>query len=158
MARRGMAVLAAVSLTTSGVLVATLIPDPPVADAAACASGTNYSSSGSPTVTVTFTAASGCTYTLPAGVTSVSYIVVGGGGGGGGGVTTGDKGGQGGRGGEVTNGTLTVASGATVTVTVGAGGSGGAATRNGVTGGTSTLAVSGGWLFVSSYSQIADGV
>ena len=71
--------------------------------------------------------------------------MVGGGGGGGGGITTSQKnGGQGGRGGQVVSGTLTTTGGETLTFTVGAGGNGGAASRNGVTGGTSSLSVSGG--------------
>lgn len=64
----------------------------------------------------------GHTYVVPAGVTSVEYLVVAGGGGGGGGWF----GGGGGAGGMQT-GTLSVTPGASLTVTVGAGGVGGAA-------------------------------
>ena len=69
------------------------------------------------------------TWTVPAGVTSVNYLVVGGGGGGGGGVTTG--GGGGGGGGSVKTGTLTIPAGTTsLSYTVGAGGAKGIVTPN----------------------------
>ncbi len=88
---------------------------------------------------VSFT--SSTTWTVPTGVTSVSYLVVGGGGGGGGahqGAGSGGSGGGGGSGGYRT-GTLSVTPGASVTVTVGAGGSAGAANTTGGTGGDSVF-------------------
>ena len=83
---------------------------------------------------VTFTSGSG-TWTVPAGVTSVNYLVVGGGGGGGG-----QTGGGGGAGGFL-NGTITVTAGSGYTVTVGAGGPGGtnAAPYKGSMGGSSVF-------------------
>jgi len=68
--------------------------------------------------TVSFTAVGTTTWQAPAGVTSVSYLVVGGGGGGGG------KRGGGGGGGGLLTGTLSVTPGNSYTVTVGAGGVG----------------------------------
>ncbi|MFM7879126.1 MAG: hypothetical protein ACKO80_02340, partial [Acidimicrobiaceae bacterium] len=58
--------------------------------AAACASGSDYSTSSSgtnpTTYIVTFSnTSSSCTYTLPSDTTSIDYLLVGGGGGGGGG-------------------------------------------------------------------------
>jgi hypothetical protein len=84
-------------------------------------------------------------WTAPAGVTSVTYLVVGGGGGGGSASATG-TGGGGGAGGFLT-GTATVTSGTTYTITVGAGG---AASSNGGnssisgTGLTTITAIGGG--------------
>jgi hypothetical protein len=74
-----------------------------------------------------FTATGTTTWTAPAGVTSVEYLVVGGGGGGGNGYDSGGGGGAGG--GMVLTGTTTVVPGNTYTVTVGGGGIGGADTR-----------------------------
>jgi hypothetical protein len=83
------------------------------------------------------------TWTVPAGVTSVSVLAVGGGGGGGGGVTasTVGSGGGGGGGGVVYAQNYPVTPGAPITVTVGAGGvSGGAANgSNGGAGGNSVF-------------------
>lgn len=74
-----------------------------------------------------FTAAGTTTWTAPAGVTSVEYLVVGGGGGGANGYD--NAGGGGGGAGMVLTGTLSVTPGQSYTVTVGAGGAGGADTR-----------------------------
>ena len=96
----------------------------------------------SPTPSVTlnvvadsFTTIGTTTWTAPAGVTSIEYLVVGGGGGGGNGYDSG--GGGGGAGGMVLTGTMSVVPGNSYTVTVGSGGIGGADTRannNGTTG------------------------
>lgn len=79
-----------------------------------------------PTVTA-FTTAETTTWTAPAGVSRVQYLVVAGGAGGGNGYDSG--GGGGGGGGMVLTGNATVVPGETYTVTVGAGGTGGADTR-----------------------------
>ena len=83
------------------------------------------------------------TWTAPAGVTSVSYLVVAGGGGGGGGYPTITTGGGGGAGGMLT-GTLSVTPSTSYTVTVGSGGAagagGGASGSNGGAGGNSVFA------------------
>ena len=87
-----------------------------------------------------FTSVGTTSWTAPAGITSVEYLVVGGGGGGGNGYDTG--GGGGGAGGMVLTGTISVTPGNSYTVTVGSGGSGGAAERannNGTAGGNSVF-------------------
>lgn len=76
---------------------------------------------------VSFTSTGTTTWTAPAGVTSVEYLVVGGGGGAGNGYD--NAGGGGGGGGMVLTGTLSVTPGQSYTVTVGTGGTGGADTR-----------------------------
>jgi hypothetical protein len=81
-----------------------------------------------------FTSGSG-TWTAPAGVTSVEYLVVGGGGGGGAGSGTGA--GSGGGGGSVKTGTLVVTPGSAYSYTVGGGGLGGTAPPGGETDGIS---------------------
>ena len=70
------------------------------------------------------------TWTAPAGVTSVTYLVVAGGGGGGDGVPTRTTGAGGGAGGMLT-GTLSVTPSTSYTVTVGSGGSAGTSPTNG---------------------------
>ena len=92
--------------------------------------GNSVSSSPSEAVTpnvqltrMVFTSGTG-SWTAPAGVTSVEYLLVGGGGGGGGGTATGAGGGGGG--GSVKTGTLEVMEGTTYNYTIGAGGAGGA--------------------------------
>jgi len=84
------------------------------------------SSTPSPTIE-SFTSVGTTSWTAPAGVTSVEYLVVGGGGGGGNGYDSGGGGGAGG--GMVLTGTLSVSPGNSYTVTVGGGGTGGADTR-----------------------------
>ena len=86
-------------------------------------------------VVESFTSTGTTSWTAPAGVQNVEYLVVGGGGGGGNGYDSG--GGGGGAGGMVLTGTLSVVAGNSYTVTVGSGGIGGADTRvnnNGTTG------------------------
>jgi hypothetical protein len=78
--------------------------------------------------TTSFTTTGSTTWTAPAGVTSVQYLVVGGGGGGGGAYDVG--GGGGGGGGLVLTGTKSVTPGSTYTIVVGAGGAGGVGTGN----------------------------
>lgn len=72
--------------------------------------------------TTVFSTVGTTSWTVPANVANVTYLVVGGGGGGGGGYDYGSGGGGGG--GMVLTGTLDVNTGDTLTVTVGAGGSG----------------------------------
>lgn len=80
----------------------------------------------------TFTSTGTTSWTAPAGVQSVEYLVVGGGGGGG---TSYDSGaGGGGGGGMVLTGSLNVTPGESYTVTVGAGGAGGPDTRTNTSG------------------------
>jgi hypothetical protein len=84
---------------------------------------------------------SSTSWTVPSGVTSVEYLVVGGGGGGGGahqGVGSGGSGGGGGSGGYRT-GTLSVTPSDSLTVTIGSGGTAGAANTAGGTGGDSVF-------------------
>ncbi len=88
-----------------------------------------------------FTSVGTTSWTAPAGVTSVEYLVVAGGAGGGNGYDSG--GGGGGAGGMVLTGILSVTPGNSYTVTVGYGGTGGADTRsnnNGTGGGDSVFA------------------
>jgi hypothetical protein len=119
--------------------LSTLVIAAPTASAVDCTP--SISKSGS-TYYVTFTSGSGCYWTVPQGVTSVSYLVVGGGGGGGGARTTTYPNlgaGGGGGGGKVMTGTLTVSPNANMGITVGAGGSAGAVGSNGGNGGASQL-------------------
>ncbi len=89
---------------------------------------------------VKVTSAAGCTWSIPAGVTSIDYLAVGGGGGGGGGgATTGLGGGGGGAGGVVLTGSVTVAPANTLTITVGTGGAGGAVNTTGTNGSASSI-------------------
>jgi len=75
----------------------------------------------SPPITVqSFTTIGSTTWTAPAGVTSLEYIIVGGGGGGGGGYDTGAGGGGGG--GMVLSGTIVITPGTSYNVLVGEGG------------------------------------
>lgn len=88
-----------------------------------------------------FTSVGTTSWTAPAGVTSVEYLVVAGGAGGGNGYDSG--GGGGGAGGMVLTGILSVTPGNSYTITVGYGGTGGADTRtnnNGTAGGDSVFA------------------
>jgi len=82
------------------------------------------------------------TFSVPAGVTSLTVYIFGAGGGGGGG-TTGSSwaNGGGGGGGACSVNTITVGSNTSYTVTVGAAGAAGTPTANGGTGGTSALSV-----------------
>lgn len=93
-----------------------------------------------PTVTA-FTTVETTSWTAPAGVSRVQYLVVGGGGGGGNGYDSGGGGGAGG--GMVLTDYLDVIPGTTYTVTVGAGGTGGdniRSNRNGTAGNDSVFA------------------
>lgn len=101
-------------------------------------SSSNYSSGGIGYRVLTFTSTTVCDWTVPAGVTSIDYLLVGGGGGGGYAASSG-----GGGGGllEATASSVTPTS--TLTVTVGSGGAGGISTATtGATGGSSSLTVS----------------
>jgi hypothetical protein len=81
---------------------------------------------------VEFKSVGSTTWTVPTGVTSIEYLVVGGGGGGGNGYDNG--GGGGGGGGMVLTGTLSVTPGSILNITVGDGGLGGANLRNDLNG------------------------
>ena len=88
------------------------------------------------TVTAEGTTGTG-TWTVPANVTQLQYLVVAGGGGGGGGQASEHGGGGGGAGG-VLSGTLTIST-STLSISVGAGGNGGAANSRGTSGANSSL-------------------
>lgn len=88
---------------------------------------------------VQFRATGTTTWVAPAGVSSISYFIVGGGGGGGGSYDNGAGGG--GAGGVVLSGTRAVTAGQSYTVVVGAGGAGGIGVGNG---GGDGLATAGG--------------
>lgn len=80
------------------------------------------------------TTGSGCTWVVPTGITSLTYLIVGGGGGGGGArasVNGNLGGGGGGAGGRVLTSSVSVVAGNAITVTVGTGGGGGAASVDG---------------------------
>jgi hypothetical protein len=120
----------------------------------------------SPTDTITiqsFTTVGTTSWTAPAGVTSVEYLIVGGGGGGGNAYD--NSAGGGGGAGMVLTGTTSVTPGQSYTITVGAGGAGGAGTYpgsyNGVSGGTSVfdtiIAIGGGGGWGTRQSQSTIG-
>ena len=101
---------------------------------------TNYNASKYRYNVVEFKTVGTTTWKVPAGVTSVDYLVVGGGGGGANGYD--NAGGGGGGAGMVLSGSLSVVSGNTLNITVGDGGVGGANTRlnnAGSTGNNSTF-------------------
>ena len=80
------------------------------------------------------TTGTGCAWAVPAGVTSLTYLIVGGGGGGGGAraVAYGSLGGGGGgAGARVVASSLSVVAGNSISITVGTGGAGGAASNDG---------------------------
>lgn len=79
-----------------------------------------------PTI-VSFSTVGSTSWTAPAGITSINYLVVGGGGGSGGGYDTG--GGGGGGGGMVITGTLSVTPGTSYPIVVGGGGTAGISNR-----------------------------
>ena len=85
---------------------------------------TSYTSGGVDYTVHSFLTTGANTFTVPTGVTSVDYLIVGGGGGGGG-AWIDQTGGSGGGGGQVLTGTATVTPEQDYTVTVGAGGAGG---------------------------------
>lgn len=120
--------------------ISALVIGAPVAHAADCTP--TVTNSGS-TYYVTFYTTSYCYWTIPQGVTSLTYIAVGGGGGGGGARAASSYpnlgGGGGGGGGKVITGSLSVSPGAFMGVTVGTGGSAGAASSDGGNGGTTQL-------------------
>lgn len=98
----------------------------------------NVTSEGTPQGQQVFT--SNGTFTVPAGVTQVSAVVVGGGGGGAGSDGDRDEGNTGGGGGGLAYGTFTVTPGESLTVTVGTAGAAAPAGGNGGAGGTTTIA------------------
>lgn len=116
----------------------------PSAKAADCT--VTYGTVSGTTRSAKFTSGTACTWTVPAGVTSIQYLVVGGGGGGGGAASTTVSGslggGGGGAGGIVNSSTLSVSPFGVVTLTIGTGGSAGAAGSGGGNGGASSLSYS----------------
>ena len=113
----------------------------PTAQAAACAP-TLGTVSGTTRYAI-FNSGTACTWTVPAGVTNISYLAVGGGGGGGGARPTGSNpnlgAGGGGAGGIVLASSFSISAGTTITLTVGTGGSGGAAGSAGGNGSATTI-------------------
>jgi hypothetical protein len=109
----------------------TVVATNAVGDSAASSASNSVSFTGTLT-RQSFTTVGTTSWTAPAGVRSVDYLVVGGGGGGGNGFDTG--GGGGGGGGMVLTSTLSVTPTTSYTVTVGAGGTGGAAIRTNING------------------------
>ena len=114
---------------------------PTTAEAAACA--VTYGTVSGTTRYAIFDAGTGCTWTVPSGITSISYLAVGGGGGGGGAravaISPNLGGGGGGAGGVVQSSSFSTSGGATITLTVGTGGAGGAASSNGSSGTATTF-------------------
>jgi hypothetical protein len=102
---------------------------------------TNSSSSAVSVGQSAYTTAGTFTFTVPAGVTSISAVVIGGGGGGAGAdnAQIRNETNGGGGGGGLAYGTISVTPGETLNITVGTGGNGGAADGNGGAGGTSTI-------------------
>lgn len=105
---------------------------------------------------------SSSTWTAPAGVTAVDYIIAAGGGGGGAACnpTTNANytfGTGGGSGGEVVRGTLSVIPGTTYPITVGAGGSGGTTTSTAITSSAAAGGYSGLALNLSTENAILNG-
>lgn len=139
---KGLRVSAAIALSLS---LFTFVPTSmPLASAAACSP--TYGTVSGTTRYAIFNSGTACTWSVPSGITSLSYLAVGGGGGGGGARAAASSpnlgGGGGGAGGVVIASTLSVAGGATVTLTIGMGGAGGAASTNGTNGGATTIAYS----------------
>ena len=98
----------------------------------------NITSQGTPQGQQVFTSSG--TFTVPAGVTQVSAVVVGGGGGGAGSDGDRNEGNTGGGGGGLAYGTFAVTAGESLTVTVGAAGAAGGEGDDGGAGGTTTIA------------------
>ena len=98
-------------------------------------------------------------WTVPDGVTSISFIIVGGGGGGGG-YQSGTGRGGGGGGAVAARNNVAVTPGGTVSYTIGAGGTGGANTTNGGNGGASSCrsAIAGGGQAATGATGGAGGV
>lgn len=133
-------------MTAKGLLTVLLISlltslEIPVAHAAPCS--VEYGTVSGNLRYAKFVSGNSCTWTVPTGVSSISYLVVGGGGGGGGAASTSVSnnlgGGGGGAGGIVSSSTLSVSPAGTITLTVGTGGSAGSAGSSGGNGGGSTL-------------------
>jgi hypothetical protein len=153
------------AFTLSGFLTLGLITAVPTPSRANTCTSPQTSTSGNFTI-VRFTNVQTCTWTVPAGVTSVDFLVVGGGGGGGSRHSGG--GGAGGLrtsvgtsgGGASAESSLTVQPGSVLSVTVGAGGAGktGNSGGNGSKGGNSTLgtitAEGGGTQAIGNYSKM----
>jgi hypothetical protein len=132
------------ALTSVSLCLSSLILFPglaPTANAAAC-TPTVGTVSGTTRYAI-FNSGVACTWTVPAGVTNISYLAVGGGGGGGGARPTGSNpnlgAGGGGAGGVVLASSFSTSAGTTITITVGSGGSAGAAGSAGGNGGATTI-------------------
>jgi hypothetical protein len=128
----------------SAAFLAPIFTGIPSAEAAACAV-TSGTVSGTTRYAI-FNSGSACTWSVPTGVTSISYLTVGGGGGGGGARQAASSpnlgGGGGGAGGIVLSSTFSTTGGTSITITVGTGGAGGAAGAAGANGGASSFTYS----------------
>ena len=93
-----------------------------------------------------FNSGTACTWTVPAGVTNISYLAVGGGGGGGGARSNSSSpnlgAGGGGAGGIVSASSFSTSAGTTITLSIGTGGSGGSAGTAGGNGGATSFTYS----------------
>lgn len=116
----------------------------PTAHAAACTPSVG-TISGTTRYAI-FNSGTACTWTVPAGVTNITYLAVGGGGGGGGARQNGANpnlgAGGGGAGGIVTTSSFSTTAGSTITLTVGIGGGGGAVGTAGGNGGNTSFTYS----------------
>jgi hypothetical protein len=113
-----------------------------IPDATANNCSVTYGTVTGTTRSAQITTGTGCIWAVPAGVTSLSYLLVGGGGGGGGArsIANGSLGGGGGgAGGRVFASTLSVVAGAQITISVGTGGAGGAASTDGGNGSSTAI-------------------
>lgn len=113
-----------------------------IPDASANNCSVTYGTVSGTTRSAQITTGSGCVWAVPAGVTSLSYLLVGGGGGGGGARASANGslgGGGGGAGGRVYASTLSVVAGAQITISVGTGGAGGAASTDGGNGSSTSI-------------------
>lgn len=114
--------LAASALVSAAVLASVSPASPVSAVAGSGGTITTYTSGGVSYTVHSFLASN--TFTVPTGVTSVDYLIVGGGGGGGGGFID-TAGGSGGGGGQVLTGTASVTPENSYPIVVGTGGTGG---------------------------------
>ena len=114
-----------------------------IPDASANNCSVTYGTVSGTTRSAQITTGSGCVWAVPAGVTSLSYLLVGGGGGGGGARISSSPpnlgAGGGGAGGRVFASTLSVVAGAQITISVGIGGAGGAASSDGGNGSSTAI-------------------
>lgn len=114
-----------------------------ISEASANVCSVTYGTASGTTRFAQVTTGNGCAWTIPAGVSNLTYLIVGGGGGGGGARISSSNpnlgAGGGGAGGRVVASSLSVVAGNSISVTVGTGGAGGAASSDGGNGGTTSI-------------------